>query len=166
MAEAFICDFVRTPIGRYGGALSSVRPDDLAAHVLRAIAARNYSLDPSLIDEVVLGCANQAGEDNRNIARMAVLLAGLPQTLPATTINRLCGSGMDAILVAARAIRSGEADIILAGGAESMSRAPMVMPKASEAFSRRAEIHDTTIGWRFINPAMPVSYTHLTLPTM
>jgi acetyl-CoA acyltransferase len=164
MAEAFICDFVRTPIGRYGGALSSVRPDDLAAHVVRAIAARNSSLDPSLIDEVVLGCANQAGEDNRNIARMAVLLAGLPQTLPATTINRLCGSGMDAILVAARAIRSGEADIILAGGAESMSRAPLVMPKASEAFSRRAEIHDTTIGWRFINPAMQAAYGTDSMP--
>jgi acetyl-CoA acyltransferase len=151
MTEAFICDAVRTPIGRYGGALSAVRPDDLAAIPIAALLARNSSLDPKAVDDVFLGCANQAGEDNRNVARMAVLLAGLPVDVPGATVNRLCGSGMDAIGLAARAIKAGESDLIIAGGVESMSRAPFVLPKAAEAFSRTAEIYDTTIGWRFIN---------------
>ena len=154
MAEAFICDYVRTPIGRFAGALAAVRPDDLAAHAIRALIARNRSVDWAAVDETILGCANQAGEDNRNVARMAVLLAGLPESVPGTTMNRLCGSGMDAVLAAARAIRAGEADLAIAGGVESMSRAPLVMPKAEAAFSRHAEIHDTTIGWRFVNPVM------------
>lgn len=154
MLDAYLCDYVRTPIGRFGGALSSVRPDDLAALPLTALAERNPGLDLAGIDEVILGCANQAGEDNRNVARMALLLAGWPETVPGTTINRLCGSGMDAIVTAARAIRAGEAELIVAGGTESMSRAPFVMPKATTAFSRAAEIHDTTIGWRFVNPIM------------
>ena len=158
MTEAFICDYVRTPIGRFGGALASVRADDLGAVPLRALMARHNGLDFSAVDEVIFGCANQAGEDNRNVARMSLLLAGLPVTVPGTTINRLCGSGMDAVITAARAIRSGEAELVLAGGVESMSRAPFVMPKAETAFSRSAEIHDTTIGWRFINPLMKAQY--------
>ncbi len=154
MPEAFVVAGVRTPIGRFGGSLASVRPDDLAAHVVRALMQRLPSLPPEAVDDVVMGCANQAGEDNRNVARMASLLAGLPISVPGTTINRLCGSGLDAVGQAARAIRAGEAEVILAGGVESMSRAPFVMPKAAEAFSRQAEIHDTTIGWRFVNPLM------------
>jgi 3-oxoadipyl-CoA thiolase len=154
MAEAFICDFIRTPFGRFGGALSSVRADDLGAVPLNALATRNTGLDLEAVDEVIFGCANQAGEDNRNVARMSLLLAGWPVSVPGTTINRLCGSGMDAIAIAARAIKSGEADLVVAGGVESMSRAPFVMPKATSAFSRSAEIHDTTIGWRFVNPQM------------
>ena len=158
MAEAYICDYVRTPIGRFGGALSSVRADDLGAIPLKALVARHAGLDWEALDDVVFGCANQAGEDNRNVARMALLLAGLPVTVPGTTINRLCGSGMDAVLAAARMIRAGEADLVVAGGVESMSRAPFVMPKAETAFSRHAEIHDTTIGWRFVNPVMKAQY--------
>ncbi|MGB0086626.1 MAG: 3-oxoadipyl-CoA thiolase [Rhodomicrobiaceae bacterium] len=154
MRNAWICDYVRTPIGRYGGGLSPVRTDDLGAIPLGTLLSRNPSLDPSAIDEVIFGCANQAGEDNRNVARMALLLAGLPDTVPGCTINRLCGSGMDAVGTAARAIRTGEADLIIAGGVESMSRAPFVMGKAETAFSRSAEIFDTTIGWRFVNPQM------------
>jgi len=151
MREVFICDAVRTPVGKYAGALSSVRTDDLAAIPLKSLMDRNPGLDWNCIDDVFLGCANQAGEDNRNVARMALLLAGYPETVPGATINRLCGSGMDAIGTAARAIKSGEAEIVIAGGVESMSRAPFVMGKATEAFSRAAEIYDTTIGWRFIN---------------
>ncbi|MGO4670410.1 3-oxoadipyl-CoA thiolase [Bosea sp. 2RAB26] len=158
MTEAFICDFVRTPIGRFGGALASVRADDLGAEPLKALIARSAGLDPAAIDEVIFGCANQAGEDNRNVARMALLLAGLPVSVPGTTINRLCGSGMDAIIMAARSIKAGEADLVIAGGVESMSRAPFVMPKAESAFSRNAEIYDTTIGWRFVNPRMKAQY--------
>ncbi|HEV8389891.1 MAG TPA: 3-oxoadipyl-CoA thiolase [Dongiaceae bacterium] len=158
MTEAFICDYVRTPIGRFGGALSAVRTDDLAAHPIKALMARHPGLDWQAVDDVILGCANQAGEDNRNVARMAVLLAGLPDSVTGTTINRLCGSGMDAILTAARAIRCGEAELMIAGGVESMSRAPFVLPKADTAFSRNAEIYDTTIGWRFINPLMKAQY--------
>jgi acetyl-CoA acyltransferase len=154
MSEAFICDAVRTPIGRYGGALSAVRTDDLAAIPIRALIERHPELDWSKVDDVVYGCANQAGEDNRNVARMALLLAGLPETVPGATINRLCGSGMDACGIAARAIKAGEADLIVAGGVESMSRAPFVMGKAESAFSRKAEIYDTTIGWRFVNKLM------------
>lgn len=154
MAEAFICDYIRTPIGRFGGSLSQVRSDDLAAIPLKALMERNQGVDWAAIDDVYLGCANQAGEDNRNVARMAVLLAGLPVDVPGSTINRLCGSGMDAVTIAARAIKSGEADIMIAGGVESMSRAPFVMPKAETAFSRNAEIYDTTIGWRFVNPVL------------
>ena len=156
--DAFFCDAVRTPIGRYGGALSSVRTDDLAALPLQALQTRNPDMDWSAVEDVLLGCANQAGEDNRNIARMAVLLAGLPQSISGATINRLCGSGMDAIGTAARAIRSGEAELLLAGGVESMSRAPFVMGKATEAFSRNAEVFDTTLGWRFVNPLMQKQY--------
>ena len=148
MTDVYICDYIRTPIGRFGGALASVRTDDLAAIPLRALMARNATLDWAAVEEVILGCANQAGEDNRNVARMASLLAGLPETVPGTTMNRLCGSGMDAVIAAARAIKAGEADLMIAGGVESMSRAPFVMPKAEAAFSRAAEIHDTTIGWR------------------
>lgn len=158
MSEAFICDYIRTPIGRFGGALSSVRADDLGAVPLKALMARNTAVDWAAIDEVLFGCANQAGEDNRNVARMSTLLAGLPETVPGSTINRLCGSGMDAVIMAARAIKAGEAEIIIAGGVESMSRAPFVMPKADTAFSRHAEIHDTTIGWRFVNPLMKAQY--------
>eukprot|EP01037_Dinobryon_pediforme_P043363 gene43363-54343_t len=152
MTSVFICDGVRTPVGRYAGSLSSVRPDDLLAHAIRTLVARNPSLPLDAVDEVYAGCANQAGEDNRNVARMALLLAGLPETVPATTLNRLCGSGMDAIGHAARSIRAGEIDIAIAGGVESMSRAPFVQGKGTEAFSRNAEIFDTTIGWRFIIP--------------
>jgi len=158
MPEAFICDYVRTPIGRFGGALASVRADDLAAMPLKALAERHPNLDLEAIDDVIYGCANQAGEDNRNVARMALLLAGYPVTVSGATINRLCGSGLDAVLVAARAIRAGEADLIIAGGVESMSRAPFVMPKATAAFSRNAEIYDTTIGWRFVNPVLKKQY--------
>jgi acetyl-CoA acyltransferase len=149
--DAYICDAVRTPIGRYGGSLSSVRPDDLAAIPIRALLDRNPGLPPDAIDDVSIGCANQAGEDNRNVARMSLLLAGLPDSVPGNTINRLCGSGMDATGIIARAIRAGECDVAIAGGVESMSRAPFVMPKAGTAFSRNAEIYDTTIGWRFVN---------------
>ncbi|MCW6509263.1 3-oxoadipyl-CoA thiolase [Lichenifustis flavocetrariae] len=158
MPDAFIVDYLRTPIGRFGGALATVRPDDLAATAIAALVARHPDLDLAAIDEVILGCANQAGEDNRNVARMAALLAGLPVSVPGSTVNRLCGSGMDAIAIAARQIRAGEADLIVAGGVESMSRAPFVMPKAETAFSRQAEIHDTTIGWRFVNPRMRELY--------
>ena len=158
MTEAFICDAARTPIGRYGGALASVRPDDLATKPIRALMERNPSLDPAAVDEVLLGCANQAGEDNRNVARMAALLAGLPVSVPGATVNRLCGSGLDAVAMAARAIRTGEADVVIAGGVESMSRAPFVLPKADAAFSRDAQVFDTTIGWRFVNPAMRARY--------
>lgn len=154
MNDVFICDYIRTPIGRFGGSLSSVRTDDLAAEPLRALMARHPGLDWEAVDDVAYGCANQAGEDNRNVARMAVLLAGLPVAVPGTTINRLCGSGMDAVLLAARQIACGQAGMMIAGGVESMSRAPFVLPKADSAFSRHAEIHDTTIGWRFVNPAM------------
>jgi 3-oxoadipyl-CoA thiolase len=158
MSDAFICDGVRTPIGRYGGALAAVRSDDLAALPLAALLKRNAGLDAAAIDEVVLGCANQAGEDNRNVARMAGLLAGLPATVAAVTVNRLCGSGLDAVAIAARTIRAGEAQVMLAGGVESMSRAPFVMPKADAAFSRSAEVYDTTLGWRFVNPRLKERY--------
>jgi len=158
MTDAFICDYIRTPIGRFGGSLSSVRADDLGAIPLRALVERNKSIDWAAIDDVVYGCANQAGEDNRNVARMALLLAGLPQDIPGSTVNRLCGSGMDAVTIAARAIKAGEAELMIAGGVESMSRAPFVMPKADTAFSRNAEIYDTTIGWRFVNPLMKKQY--------
>lgn len=154
MSEAFICDAVRTPVGRYGGALSGVRADDLAAVPLSALMARNASVDWASVDDIILGCANQAGEDNRNVARMAGLLAGLPIEVPGTTVNRLCGSGMDAIGLAARTIRAGDGDLLLAGGVESMSRAPFVVAKATSAFSRNAEMYDTTIGWRFKNPKL------------
>ena len=154
MTDAFICDGVRTPIGRYGGALAAVRPDDLAAVPLKALVARNPGVDWAALDDVVMGCTNQAGEDNRNVARMALLLAGLPVAVPGATINRLCGSGMDAVGIAARAIKAGEADVMVAGGVESMSRAPFVMPKAEAAFARQAAIADTTIGWRLVNPLM------------
>lgn len=158
MAEAYICDYIRTPIGRFGGQLASVRADDLGAIPLRALVERNPSIDWADIDDVMYGCANQAGEDNRNVARMALLLAGLPKEVPGSTVNRLCGSGMDAVVIAARAIKAGEAELMIAGGVESMSRAPFVMPKAETAFSRNAEIHDTTIGWRFVNPLMKKQY--------
>jgi 3-oxoadipyl-CoA thiolase len=158
MKEAFICDAIRTPVGRYGGALSSVRADDLGAIPLRALMERNKDVDWNAVDDLIFGCANQAGEDNRNVARMSALLAGLPEGVPGSTINRLCGSGMDAIGVAARAIRSGEAALMIAGGVESMSRAPFVQGKATTAFSRQAEIFDTTIGWRFVNPLMKKMY--------
>jgi 3-oxoadipyl-CoA thiolase len=158
MTEAFICDAIRTPIGRYAGALATVRADDLAAIPLRALMARNPGVDWGALDDVILGCANQAGEDNRNVARMASLLAGLPDTAPGATLNRLCGSGLDATGSAARAIKAGEAALMIAGGVESMSRAPFVMGKAEAAFSRSAQIFDTTIGWRFVNPAMKAQY--------
>ena len=164
MANAFVCDAVRTPIGSYGGALASVRPDDLAAIPIRALLSRNPRLDASRIDDVVLGCTNQAGEDNRNVARMALLLAGLPVCVPGSTVNRLCGSGMDAIAVASRAIAAGEQDLLIAGGVESMSRAPFAMPKATTAFSRKAEIFDTTIGWRFVNAVMHQRYGTDSMP--
>ena len=158
MSDAYICDAVRTPIGRYGGSLSSVRTDDLAALPIKALIERNGGVEWSRVDDVIYGCANQAGEDNRNVARMASLLAGLPVDVPGVTVNRLCGSSMDAVGTAARAIRSGEADLIVAGGVESMSRAPFAMPKADQAFSRSAKIEDTTIGWRFVNPLMKSRY--------
>ncbi len=156
--DVFICDYIRTPIGRFGGSLSSVRADDLGAIPLRALIARNPGIDWEAVGDVIYGCANQAGEDNRNVARMSALLAGLPVSVTGTTINRLCGSGMDAVLVAARQIIAGEASLMIAGGVESMSRAPFVMPKADSAFSRNAEIYDTTIGWRFVNPLMKAQY--------
>ncbi|RVT82326.1 acetyl-CoA C-acyltransferase [Rhodobacteraceae bacterium CCMM004] len=162
--EAWICGYVRTPIGRYGGALAAVRPDDLAAHALTSVLDRVPQVDPAAVDEVILGCANQAGEDNRNVARMAALLASLPVDVPAVTLNRLCGSGLDAVAWAARAIRCGEADLVLAGGVESMTRAPLVQAKAEAAFSRRAEIHDTTIGWRFVNPALAAAHGTHSMP--
>jgi 3-oxoadipyl-CoA thiolase len=151
MSEAFICDYIRTPIGRFGGQLASVRTDDLGAIPLKALVARNGGVDWAAVDDLIYGCANQAGEDNRNVARMALLLAGMPQDIPAATINRLCGSGMDATIAAARAIKAGEAELMVAGGVESMSRAPFVMPKADSAFSRNNAVYDTTIGWRFVN---------------
>jgi acetyl-CoA acyltransferase len=156
--RVFICDYARTPIGRYAGALSSVRADDLATVPVRALLTRHSGLDPTRVDQVVLGAANQAGEDNRNLARMVVLLSGLPETVPGVTVNRLCASGMDAVIAGARQIQVGEGDLVIAGGAESMSRAPMVMPKAAAAFDRRAEIFDTTIGWRFVNPLIRAQY--------
>jgi 3-oxoadipyl-CoA thiolase len=165
MTEAYICDAIRTPIGRYGGALSSVRADDLAAIPIRALIERNPNVDWADLDDVILGCANQAGEDNRNLARMAGLLAGLPDSSGGVTLNRLCGSGLDAVAMAARAIRGGDADLIIAGGSESMSRAPFVLPKAESAFDRRAEIYDTTIGWRFVNPKMRDAYGDDTMPS-
>jgi 3-oxoadipyl-CoA thiolase len=157
MTDVYICDYIRTPIGRFGGALAPVRADDLGAIPLKALMAK-HDLDWAAVDEVIFGCANQAGEDNRNVARMSALLAGLPETVPGTTMNRLCGSSMDAIITAARAIKAGEIDFAIAGGVESMSRAPFVMPKAESAFSRASEIHDTTIGWRFVNPLIKAQY--------
>ncbi len=164
MQDAFICDARRTPFGRYGGALSSVRADDLGAVPLRALIARNPQVDWNAVDDLLYGCANQAGEDNRNVGRMSALLAGLPVGVPATTINRLCGSGMDAVGTAARAIKSGEAALMIAGGVESMSRAPFVMGKADSAFSRAMKMEDTTMGWRFVNPAMQAQYGVDTMP--
>lgn len=158
MNEVFICDAIRTPIGRYGGALSSVRTDDLAAIPVKTVLARNPGIDAAAIDDVILGCANQAGEDNRNVARMALLLAGLPHTVPGVTVNRLCGSGMEAVGQAARAVKSSEANLVIAGGVESMTRAPFVLAKAAEPFARQAEIYDTTIGWRFINKKLEQLY--------
>ena len=158
MSDAFICDAIRTPFGRYGGVLSSVRTDDLAAIPIRALIERNASVDWSAVDDVILGCANQAGEDNRNVARMALLLAGLPQTVPGTTVNRLCGSSMDAVSAAARAIKTLENSLVIAGGVESMSRAPFVMAKSDAAFARGLKVEDSTIGWRFVNPLMKARY--------
>jgi len=158
MREAFICDAIRTPIGRYGGSLSSVRPDDLIAHVIKTFVERNPNVDWTRLDDVIIGCANQAGEDNRNIARMAVLLSGLSETITGVTVNRLCGSGMEAVGIASRAIKSNEADLIIAGGVESMSRAPFVIDKAAEPFSRNIKMYDTTLGWRFINPLLDKMY--------
>ncbi len=164
MREAFICDAVRTPVGRYGGALAQVRADDLAAEPLKALMTRNPGVDWSAVDDLIYGCANQAGEDNRNVGRMAVLLAGMPIGVPGTTVNRLCGSGMDAVGMAARAIKAGDCDFVIAGGVESMSRAPFVMPKAETAFSRSNAVYDTTIGWRFPNPAMKKIYGTHSMP--
>ncbi len=158
MSEAFLCDGIRTPIGKFGGALAGVRPDDLLAHAIKALVERNPSVDWNAIDDSFFGCANQAGEDNRNVGRMAVLLSGLPDRTPSTTLNRLCGSGLDAISAAARAVKSGDAELCIAGGVESMTRAPFVMPKAASAFSRDNAVYDTTIGWRFINPALKAAY--------
>ena len=164
MADAFICDALRTPIGRYGGALSAIRADDLAAAPIAALKARNPDVDWGAVDDVIYGCANQAGEDNRNVARMAALLAGLPIEVPGVTVNRLCGSGMEAVGQAARAIRTGEGELLIAGGVESMSRAPFVMPKAESAFGRANAVYDTTIGWRFVNPAMRARYGTDSMP--
>jgi acetyl-CoA acyltransferase len=164
MTTAFICDAIRTPIGRYGGSLAGVRTDDLAAIPIKALVERNPSVDWNALDDVVYGCANQAGEDNRNVARMGLLLAGLPKEISGTTVNRLCGSSMDAISVAARGIKSGEVDLVIAGGVESMSRAPFVMGKADSSFSRNMKIEDTTIGWRFVNPAMKAKYGTDSMP--
>ncbi|MFS2014403.1 3-oxoadipyl-CoA thiolase [Azospirillum sp. CT11-132] len=164
MRDAYICDAIRTPIGRYAGSLSSVRTDDLGAVPIRALMQRNPSVDWAAVDDVIYGCANQAGEDNRNVARMSALLAGLPDAVPGTTMNRLCGSGLDALATAARAIKAGEAELMIAGGVESMSRAPFVMGKADAPFSRQAEIFDTTIGWRFVNPAMKAAYGTDSMP--
>src|SRR6186713_1605236 len=158
MRQVFICDAIRTPIGRYGGTLAGIRPDDLGAIPLQALMQRNPRVDWTAVDDVYFGCANQAGEDNRNVARMAALLAGLPDSVPGATINRLCGSGLDAVNLAARAIRAGEAELVIAGGVESMTRAPFVMGKSDSAFSRSAKIEDTTIGWRFVNPLMKAKY--------
>ena len=165
MTQAYICDAIRTPIGRYGGALSGIRADDLAAIPIKALIDRNPGVDWAQLDDVIMGCANQAGEDNRNLARMAGLLAGLPDSSGGVTLNRLCGSGLDAVAQAARSIRSGEDSLIIAGGSESMSRAPFVMPKATAAFDRTAEIYDTTIGWRFVNPKMRDAYGDDTMPS-
>jgi len=164
MTDAYICDFARTPIGRYAGALKDVRADDLAAHPLRVLRERNAQVDWAALDDCYMGCANQAGEDNRNVARMATLLAGFPVEVPGATVNRLCGSGLDAVGTAARAIRTGEADLMLAGGVESMTRAPFVMGKADQAFARAADIHDTTIGWRFVNGLMKAQYGTDSMP--
>jgi acetyl-CoA acetyltransferase family protein len=164
MQQAFICDAVRTPVGRYGGALASVRADDLAALPLAALMARNPGVDWSKVDDLIYGCANQAGEDNRNVGRMAVLLSGMPINVPATTVNRLCGSGMDAVGMAARAIRGGDCDLVIAGGVESMTRAPFVMPKADAAFSRSNAVYDTTIGWRFPNPELKKKFGTHSMP--
>ncbi len=164
MRAAFLLDGIRTPIGRYGGALAGVRADDLAALPIRGLLARHPDLDPATVDEVILGCANQAGEDNRNVARMAALLAGLPVQVLGVTVNRLCASGLEAVAQAARAIVTGEADLVIAGGVESMSRAPFVLPKPEAAFSRRAEIHDTTIGWRFVNPIIEARFGVHSMP--
>src|ERR1051326_6111757 len=165
MTEAYICDYIRTPIGRYGGALAQIRADDLAAIPIKALIDRNPGVDWEELDDVILGCANQAGEDNRNLARMAGLLAGLPDKSGGVTLNRLCGSGMDAVAMAARVIRGSEADMLIAGGSESMSRAPFVMAKATSAFDRNAEMYDTTIGWRFVNPKMKSAYGDDTMPS-
>src|SRR6266478_2799296 len=164
MTDAYICDAIRTPFGRYGGALAGVRADDLAAIPIAALMSRNAKVDWGALDDVIFGCANQAGEDNRNVARMALLLAGLPKEVPGATVNRLCGSSMDAIAVAARAIKSGEADLVIAGGVESMSRAPFVVGKADAAFSRSMRLEDTTIGWRFVNPLMKAKYGTDSMP--
>lgn len=164
MRAVFLCDGIRTPVGRYGGALAPVRSDDLAALPIKALLGRNPGLDPAAVDEVILGCANQAGEDNRNVARMAVLLSGLPVSVPGVTVNRLCASGLEAVAQAARAIAIGEAEVVIAGGVESMSRAPFVLPKAETAFSRRAEIYDTTIGWRFVNPVIEARFGTDSMP--
>ena len=164
MQAAYICDGIRTPVGRHGGALAKIRPDDLAALTLKTLLERNPGLDPKAIDEVILGCTNQAGEDSRNVARMALLLAGLPDSVPGVTVNRLCASGLDAVGQAARAIISGQADLVLAGGVESMTRAPFVMGKAETAFARDARIEDSTIGWRFVNPAMAKAYGIESMP--
>lgn len=164
MTDAFICDYIRTPIGRYGGALAPVRTDDLAAIPLAALLARNPGLDPSAVEEVWMGCANQAGEDNRNVARMALLLAGLPETVPGVTVNRLCGSGLEAVAAAARAVQAGDMELAIAAGVESMTRAPFVMPKSSAPWGRAMEVHDTTIGWRFVNPKMQAAYGTDSMP--
>ncbi|EPL0403002.1 beta-ketoacyl synthase N-terminal-like domain-containing protein, partial [Serratia marcescens] len=164
MNQAFICDGVRTPIGRYGGALAQVRADDLAALPLRVLLERHLQVDWAQLDDVILGCANQAGEDNRNLARMALLLAGLPVGVSGTTVNRLCGSGLDALAMAARSIKAGDAGLLLAGGAESMTRAPLVMGKADSAFSRQAQLYDTTLGWRFVNPRMQAEFGTDSMP--
>ncbi|PJE26785.1 Beta-ketoadipyl-CoA thiolase [Pseudooceanicola marinus] len=164
MTDVYICDYIRTPIGRFGGTLATVRADDLGALPLKALMERNTAVDWEAVDDVIFGCANQAGEDNRNVARMAALLAGLPVNVTGTTMNRLCGSGMDAIITAARAIKAGEADLMIAGGVESMSRAPFVMPKAETAFSRNNAVYDTTIGWRFVNPLMKKQYGVESMP--
>src|SRR6266496_424728 len=164
MTDVFVCDGVRTPFGRYGGSLASIRTDDLAALPLRALMARNPGVDWGGLDDVVYGCANQAGEDNRNVARMALLLAGLPKEVSGATVNRLCGSSLEAVSVAARAIKSGEASLVIAGGVESMSRAPFVIGKAETAFSRAAKVEDTTMGWRFVNPAMKAKYGTDSMP--
>lgn len=164
MTEAFLCDYIRTPIGRYGGVLAPMRTDDLGALPLAALLARNPGLDPAAIEEVWMGCANQAGEDNRNVARMSLLLAGLPETVPGVTVNRLCGSGLEAVAAAARAIRAGDMDLAIASGVESMTRAPFVIPKGASAWARATEIHDTTIGWRFVNPRMAKQYGTDSMP--
>src|SRR5277367_3000099 len=164
METAYICDGVRTPIGRYGGALASVRTDDLAAIPIAALMERNASVDWNILDDVIYGCANQSGEDNRNVGRMALLLAGLPKEVPGSTVNRLCGSSMDAVATAARAIKSGEADLLIAGGVENMSRAPFVMGKADAAFSRSLKLEDTTLGWRFVNPLLKAKYGTDSMP--